>query len=247
MKYIIKSNEPDSFVNWKIRKRLTQSDLERKTRIQDEYKELWEKFKKDREGKSARNEVKESILIEQGYICCYCQRGLEGNKIASSPMVLEHFIPKSIEPIRMYNYDNILGCCDGGKEIKDTYTDDEGIETIPKWCEYAKGSQLLSINPLDINCEAHFDYYLVPTTSTEWEVFVEGKTPEGKETIDVLQLNIPHLRRLRANAIVPLITTAEGDFIDENDKQGLLSVLLNRTHNMFLPFIVVIKNLLDRI
>jgi uncharacterized protein (TIGR02646 family) len=138
MKHIVKGQEPISFIEWKKRKKLTETDLKAKSRLQKEHGDIWDKFKKDKQGIKARGEVKQALMGEQGHLCAYCQQALEGNTFKiGDKIVLEHFIPRDIDATKMYNFDNILASCTGGKNLKE-----EDIEIVPKWCDYAKNNQL---------------------------------------------------------------------------------------------------------
>jgi uncharacterized protein (TIGR02646 family) len=138
MKHIVKGQEPISFIEWKKRKKLTETDLKAKSRLQKEHGDIWDKFKKDKQGIKARGEVKQALMGEQGHLCAYCQQALEGNTFKiGDKIVLEHFIPRDEDATKMYNFDNILASCTGGKNLKE-----EDIEIVPKWCDYAKNNQL---------------------------------------------------------------------------------------------------------
>lgn len=72
-----------------------------------------------------KKELQKSLLIEQGYICCYCGQRIseesdsdkseEGdNKI--DRVVIEHFLPKSKNRDKVFDYSNLLASCQGGKQ-----------------------------------------------------------------------------------------------------------------------------------
>ena len=66
-----------------------------------------------------KDDLREALLHEQGFICCYCMRRIQ-NAVAQK-MVLEHFKPESIydgsiegKPNLTLDYENILASCTGG-------------------------------------------------------------------------------------------------------------------------------------
>ena len=68
-----------------------------------------------------KNDLREALLNEQGFICCYCMRRIQ-NAIALK-MILEHFNPESIyngtidgKPNLTLDYNNILASCTGGEK-----------------------------------------------------------------------------------------------------------------------------------
>jgi 5-methylcytosine-specific restriction endonuclease McrA len=60
----------------------------------------------DWEPKDCGDPIREALWREQGGLCAYCMRRIEprGDK-----MKIEHFVSRSLEPNRMYDWDNLLG------------------------------------------------------------------------------------------------------------------------------------------
>jgi uncharacterized protein (TIGR02646 family) len=211
MKYIKKRKSPQSFEEWKINKKLTEQDIAKKAKPTP--KVYWEKLKSKPE---IFKGVKNSILVEQGYICCYCQRGLEGNNSNEnlSTSVYEHLFPKDIYPSKMFNYDNLLTSCEGGKKS------DEPYETRPKWCDYHKHDEEILISPLNQNCEGEFEY-IINFSEKETQILVQGVSDKSNKTIEVLNLNVPQLKNLRGAVISGLILE-NNELIDKEDIKTLL-------------------------
>jgi uncharacterized protein (TIGR02646 family) len=240
MKHIVKKytfpDETPSFKSWKDGKKLSKTHLENKSNLESEKNDIWKKFTKKTDVKNA---VKKDLLDEQGYICCYCQSRINMDEKTQ----IEHFIARSSDPTKMFDYDNLLAGCDGGQKSREDCDQTEKIERIPKFCCHAKEDGTLPISPLEQNCEDHFDYFL----NAENEIIIEGKTDEGKCAVEMLQLDLPHLNRLRGNSIIPLITNNNGDFLDKNDLDQIKSTLFNKINNEFTPFCVVIDSVLQKI
>ncbi|MFT4926891.1 MAG: 5-methylcytosine-specific restriction endonuclease McrA, partial [Phenylobacterium sp.] len=58
MKHIVKNDEPDEFLDHKAQDKMYQRGNPR-----------WNRVRAD-----VKTAIRESLLIEQGYICCYCER-----------------------------------------------------------------------------------------------------------------------------------------------------------------------------
>jgi hypothetical protein len=88
MRFIQKGNEPPSFSVWK------QQSI-------DDCPSTWENFRKPQ-----KPEVLDSLLQEQGFICCYC-----GQVIDRKHSHIEHFQPRTHYPSLSVDYSNLLACC----------------------------------------------------------------------------------------------------------------------------------------
>ncbi len=161
MKYIIKGTEPDSFKDWK-------SSGDKK------YNDLINPIKSD---------VKKSLLVEQGYICCYCEQ-----KISSDSSHIEHLKPKDRDkfPELQLDYTNMLCSCQ--KQL---------AKGEPRHCGNSKDNKTILIYPLQNYCEIKFKY--------GFNGSIEHIDEVSKETINHLQLDIDKLNDLRKNAIEPFI------------------------------------------
>ena len=97
------------------------------------------------DGYREKDDLREALLQEQGFICCYCMRRIQNALVLK--MVLEHFNPQNLydgtiegKPNLTLDYNNILASCTGGeKGHKKQYH-----------CDEAK---------------SHFEITLCPTTS----------------------------------------------------------------------------------
>jgi uncharacterized protein (TIGR02646 family) len=57
-----------------------------------------------------KDKLRESLLTEQGYICCYCMQ-----RIDDSNMKIEHWKSQDDYPELQLDYNNLLGACKGGQ------------------------------------------------------------------------------------------------------------------------------------
>ncbi|MBL7816698.1 MAG: TIGR02646 family protein [Saprospiraceae bacterium] len=90
-----------------------------------------------------KDELRDALLKEQGFICCYCmQRIQEANK---NKMEIEHFRPQSIydgtngKPDLTLDYTNLLASCKGN----------EGSLKHLQHCDEHKGNDEVEINPMN--------------------------------------------------------------------------------------------------
>ena len=133
-------------------------------------------------------ETKLSLCKEQGYICCYCGRRINGDYKTQ----IEHFYPKGYAQYKELQLDyetNLLACCDGGKSERKTVSNNESV----LFCEATKGEQIITVNPLTIECEDKFLF------DEEGEIF--GVSKDAEVTIKILNLNSPVIKNMRKNAI----------------------------------------------
>jgi uncharacterized protein (TIGR02646 family) len=186
VKYIKKSEEPESFTVWK-------------NLANEDWQPSWENFSKPQ-----KTYVRDSLLQEQGFICCYC-----GRRINTDDSHLEHLKPRTTYPQSALEYTNILASCQ-----KDT------VRKEPLHCGKIKDKWYddnLMISPLDVNCAEFFRYtddgQILATNNSEKQLAAET-------TIDKLALNIDKLKNLRAKSIEPILEII--NTITEEERQNLI-------------------------
>lgn len=129
-----------------------------------------------------RQTVKLSLLEDQGWICCYC------NKRISERHHVEHLIPRSgngAYPGHDIDYANLLACCLQARGRKEERT-----------CGDRKGSHSIPITPLQPECETRFLYLLSGRVSPAATGDAEAET-----TIAILGLNTANLRKQREGVL----------------------------------------------
>jgi len=91
--------------------------------------------------------LQQSLLDEQGYICCYCMQ-----RIAINNIEIDHFLPKAIGkyPEFQLTYSNLLGSCNGNR----------GNPERLQHCNPRKDDDEIQFNPADPNkdCELFLEY-----------------------------------------------------------------------------------------
>ena len=156
MKYIVKSVvEPDLFVSWKTSNpNATYNDLSDPN---------------DANARAAKQALKDALLKEQKYLCCYCEC-----RIDDSTSHIEHFKPKAQDkfPDLQLEYSNLHASC----TKRPTGKPDEH-------CGHKKADVYSKdlVSPLEYDCSTHFQYMLNGT--------IVGTDDRGKATIATLNLN----------------------------------------------------------
>jgi len=204
MIYIQKQNEPPLLRKFKKEKQ----DNKEATTYEDftNYKEGFE-------------ELRNKLLEEQKYICCYCLQpipiplkksdpnyDMDKDKLLLHRMKTEHFYPKGgIDGDRTkdLDYSNLLAACLGNKKSKKE-----------NHCDSSKGSKVLHYLPNPaLGKRKDFKKvfkYNVNFHKREGEVLVYNEDENIQAEIDnILNLNEQNLRNKRFNTIAPIIKRIE--------------------------------------
>lgn len=103
MRHILKNPEPKIFEEWKD----AHSEILQEKYASEKSDKIWDWFGKNYQVE--RDSLREFLLIEQGYICCYCGRGIDNG----FPTAMEHFKAKGKEKYKrkMFDYQNLMISC----------------------------------------------------------------------------------------------------------------------------------------
>lgn len=167
MKYIVKQSEPAGFTAWKTQKNAN---------WQPEYSNMPTDIKQ---------QLKDALLDEQGWICCYCEQ-----EITPDDSHIEHFRPQSDPGCDPLDYSNLLASC-------------QKQPRKPLHCGSLKEDWFdcnLLVSPLDPSCESRFVFLfngeIQPRSDSDLT---------AKETIHRLGLNISKLIEMRKAVIEPFL------------------------------------------
>ena len=164
---------------------------------------------------STKKEVKDSLMKEQGHICCYCERELSDNDSH-----IEHFKPRSGEDVDPLDYANMLCSCQN--QLK---------QGEPRHCGHLKGDWFddqLIVSPLDPDCEEHFAY------TEDGEIQPATKSDDAaRMMIKKMGLNIPKLIAFRKKAIEAF---SDEDLSEQERSQFVSGYLIKNTDGMFGEF-----------
>ena len=199
MKYIQKQMPPASFVEY---------SQEQGARFDD--------MKKD-----VKDELRRSLVCEQGGICCYC-----GKRIAPDySSVIEHLLPKGLPEYEhlQLDYSNLLCSCDGGRQSRTGHNKAEK-QQYPPTCDSKKNNELIQITPLDIECERMFSY--------DEDGYIYGESDEATQTIQTLGLDCATLNNLRKAAM----EAYDDKILDENEWYHEIEELSQKHNGNYRPF-----------
>lgn len=117
------------------------------------------------DGLEFKDELRQALLEEQHYLCAYCMKRIQNQALHMS---IEHVIPLSRCKEKVLDFQNYLGVCRGGNDLKrDTK------KCI--CCDASKGNKLLKVvNPFDKKQMSHIKYL------SSGELYYE-KQPEDSE------------------------------------------------------------------
>lgn len=210
MKRIIKNSSPRWFEQWK-------KNFEIENNRKAHYKEDFST--NSTEGSNRRRKLREELLKEQGYICCYCMK-----RITLNSSHIEHFWPKKDFKDKDLEYNNLFASCQGEGTLNQELEhcghrkDDWWIETM--------------ISPTDFDIEKMFRY------SLDGEVH---SVPEREEAstvnkmISEFGLNSYVLLRNRKEAIEASEVFDEQEYSDD-EIRDLIEYYSNKNGESYVPY-----------
>lgn len=162
--------------------------------------------------------MKQQLLKDQGYVCCYCNRTIPGSGIPT-----EHVKPKSVYRELTGEYKNLLAACDGGNRIPAVLAGETPYtrETYPLHCDQNKGNREIPLSPLSADCEQRFKYNVL-TGKVEGDADVQA-------TVAILNLNHPVLTKERKEAIKGLCYDEHGNALDKDQLLTIKNGLMKRS------------------
>lgn len=128
-------------------------------------------------------ELRDALLIEQGYICAYCMRRIPANDVkVDATSKIEHIISQEDRKDLQLNYANMAICCPGN------------LNDEPH-CDKLKGNSSVSFNLHTQALQQSIEYAsrdgLIRSTNTTW----------NKEMNELLNLNHTMLKANRKEAL----------------------------------------------
>ncbi|HEY3295378.1 MAG TPA: retron system putative HNH endonuclease [bacterium] len=126
---------------------------------------------------AAKEELRASLLAEQGYLCCYCM-----SRVDEQTCRIEHWHCQTKYDGESLDYRNLLAACPGGQ--KQPYK--------LQHCDYRKGDDDLLYNPADPARD--FDQLIRYMGDG---IVSSSRADFDKELNDILNLNHPILKRNR--------------------------------------------------
>lgn len=206
MKHIVKKGEPASFSVWKA------------AHPGAVYKDLNLLV-----NRSVKADLKQSLLDEQGYICCYCER-----EVAENTSHIEHFKPKDSRLPYTHlqlDYTNLHACCN-------LYAS----STAPRICGVKKDNvyDARLISPLEPDCASHFVY------AYDGSVAPVAGDMRAVYTIRLLGLNSAFLQAMR-KAVIDIFL--DDDLTSEDVAVMKHDYLQTKANGHLNPFYTTIEQL----
>lgn len=211
MKFVTKEHEPLEFTNWK--------EL-----ANDDWQPTYDGLSGD-----TKKSVKQALMKEQGYLCCYCER-----RIDDDDSHIEHFRPQSLTDVDPLDFSNLLCSCQNQLQ-----------KGVPRHCGNLKGDwydSTLLVSPFDPGCEERFAFTGLG--------LIEPKQQDdrgAKETIKRLGLDLSKLNSMRASALDPFLDESLSPaefraFVSgylKKDQQNRFGEFWSMIHYLFGDFVVV--------
>jgi len=188
---------------------------------------------------ATKEDIRRSLLDEQGDICCYCLQRIKPKNAErlGDDMKIEHFKPQNIYngtngyPDLTLDYQNMLGACPGVQK-NDTH------------CDTHKGGQEITINPLDPNCEG-----LIKYRKTNGEVYSDDEVI-NRDLNEVLNLNLQTLKVYRQQALEALVNVinkeTNGEWTKAFIQRKIKKYKERNDRNQYAPFCQMIVFYLEK-
>lgn len=207
MKYIQKNPEPTLFAQWKA--------AHPNATFKDDLCRIG-----DADAMAAKTALKDSLLAEQKYICCYCEC-----RVSNANSHIEHFRPKDPTqfPHLQLVYSNLFASCTK-----------EPSGTPDEHCGHKKGNYFSNdlVSPLEADCSSHFTYKM--DGSIGWT------DDRGRITVQKLHLDSALLDNQRKSLIDGFLAINDDaelqsdidTHLDENDTHlGEFYTMIEYLHN----------------
>lgn len=170
MKRIYKNDEPQEILQWK-------SKFKNKNGRVPRYSDLNEV-----ENLPHKIFLKNSLISEQGHICCYCCKPID-----TKNSHIEHIRPKERDEYRAISleYENLLASCQGYHDREEN-------------CGHSKDNAFneeLFVSPLEENCESLFEF------SDRGKIKATDGNERAAYTIEILNLDTEQLNAARTEAM----------------------------------------------
>lgn len=205
MRQIQKRMEPKEITDWK-------SKFKKKNGREPNYGDLTSDS--DAGKKQIKAKLKEALLQEQYYLCCYCCA-----QITMESSHIEHFRPKGKQGYEKLSlaYENMHACC----KVKGQCGDKKGSNFDEK----------LMISPLSRECETSYSF------GVGGEILVSCNEGPAEYTKELLDLNSERLKNARRAA---MWAAEVFDVEDEQERQNLIAEYSTPEAGELVPFCDII-------
>ncbi|WP_372521211.1 retron system putative HNH endonuclease [Mesoflavibacter sp.] len=184
---------------------------------------------------ATKNELRESLINEQGYVCCYCLKRIPENKADLHHTKIEHFKCQENYAVLDLEYTNLHLACKGN----------EGQSEKLQTCDTAKANKdIISFSLIDNSLNGNIHY------AKDGTVFSEQDNIE-KEINEILQLNNDqNIKKTRASILKGVsesirILQSKGR-LTKNVLERELQYWQDRNNNKHRPFYPVAVQYLEK-
>lgn len=184
--------------------------------------------------------LKRRMFAEQGGICCYCGCRLE---YPTHPQhIIEHVFPKEKDRTLAGEYENLLlSCKPTAEEERNRMAAHKKVRKNFFHCDKAKGSKVISITPLQQNCQDFFVY----------DEFggIDGIDETSKDIVKkILNLDCKWLHDRREAAIEGAIYDEDGNILPDEELRQRLSTVMNTDEDgKHTEFCFVIQKVIEKL
>jgi uncharacterized protein (TIGR02646 family) len=206
VKHIIKGNGPQSLRDW--------AQGQRDAGLSPAFGDLQNPQKA---------ECRDELLLEQGSLCCYCNR-----RISAGRMHIEHLVPQSVQHDLEVVWTNLLGCCEP-QNLKG-----HKLQTQCHCGEYRRNTPV-GVSPLDPTCETQFRYTLRGDIEPK-----PSDNAQAKLAINNLNLRAERLRHSREVLIREAYAT-----VDALSESEWLAVYVEKQEEAFPEFAAMFRWFFD--
>lgn len=205
MRHIRKGPEPPAFAQWKA------------SGTAD-----WQPGYGDLRG-DCKDAVCRALLIEQGFVCCYCEQ-----RISRESSHIEHLVAQGDEALAL-EFDNLLCSCNALRS---------------QHCGHRKGNRPVQVHPLLPDCADRFWFGSAGTVAAREEARDPAAT---RSTIAILGLNCSALVARRREAIGEVLQAiAAGGGAVADVARLLAGLSVQDSEGRWLPFGMAIEQVLRR-
>ena len=190
-------------------------------------------------------QLKQSLLEDQGYLCCYCNRLLifdpssdQSSVENTLPTEVEHLATVTLQPKRALDYTNLMVSCDGGR-LDPSGKQKKNVPEKHLTCNAARGSKPLNVTPEQPDCEVRVQYAL------NGEAF--GMDSKADDTVTLL--NLKKFSEDRRKAIEGWIYESgdiESGYISRSEAIQCIQQLQEKHNGKFYSFSSAIIQIIQR-
>lgn len=154
-------------------------------------------FSYDSLSSSVRDELRDTLLKEQGYICAYTGLKIDAERSHIEHMITQKNCKDSGRPELTVDYRNVVACFPGNNAPKPPF----GAKYKDNW-PLTEAEEHLFLKPTDPSCEVRIKYSLNGRVEA-----MNSDDEAAKTTIEKLNLSEESLVNRRREAIVNLFAT----------------------------------------